>query len=297
MGTSTPREFNKQTQAWCNVEFRAIAAGGYHTCGIRESNGKTECWGDNEQKQCEPAGDDFRVISSGAYHTCGLRESPSDNVVCWGDNRHGQTSSDTIPTVRLSIIAAGDQHNCALRFNDSHVECWGRTKINNETAGASVPEKYAEMEFTHITSGRYHSCALKKSDDTPVCWGYDKDAQVSKTPTEMQFSDISAGASHTCGLLKSDSTVFCWGLDDNMQVSGAPGGGSFSMITSGGSHTCAKTTDSGEEISKSALAGVICWGNDYSGQLATGAASRMQVYSFATLIIMCLSVVLIQTIG
>ena len=61
-----------------------IAAGFYHTCGIRADTSRVECWGYNNWGQSTASPDvEYTQISAGFYHTCGIRADTS-RVECWG---------------------------------------------------------------------------------------------------------------------------------------------------------------------------------------------------------------------
>ena len=71
------------------MTFSSLAAGEWHTCGIRASDGQAQCWGNNSQGQSTPpAGVGFSSLAAGRYHTCGLK--PNGSVACWGRNIDGQ---------------------------------------------------------------------------------------------------------------------------------------------------------------------------------------------------------------
>jgi len=85
-----------------------------------------------------------KSLATGAAHTCALLDD--DSVKCWGANDDGQLGlgdvdargdaanemGDNLPTVdlgvpagvRVTAIAAGDAHTCALLSNGT-VKCWG----------------------------------------------------------------------------------------------------------------------------------------------------------------------------
>ncbi len=60
------------------VRFRALSAGGDHTCGIIDGgidDGEATCWGLNSSGQSTPpSGVRFRALSAGRDHTCGIIE-------------------------------------------------------------------------------------------------------------------------------------------------------------------------------------------------------------------------------
>lgn len=98
--------------------------------------------------------------------------------------------------------------------------------------------------------------------------------------TNDRPSSLALGAAHTCVVME-DAAVACWGANDRYQLGGADGGfdGSFSPspvrvaglppivgLAAGREHTCAIDDD----------AGVWCWGDNSSGQLAIGVLGGTQ---------------------
>lgn len=67
-----------------NVEFKYVATGRLHTCGVSENN-EINCWGANQKGQSTPPklneSEVVKAISVGADHSCALT---SERVVCWG---------------------------------------------------------------------------------------------------------------------------------------------------------------------------------------------------------------------
>ena len=70
--------------------FQQVAAGWYHTCGLR-TNGTVVCWGDDSDKPpLNPPSGTFKQVSSHYNHTCGIRTD--DTVACWGVVSEGDTT-------------------------------------------------------------------------------------------------------------------------------------------------------------------------------------------------------------
>jgi alpha-tubulin suppressor-like RCC1 family protein len=154
---------------------KAIAAGGYHTCAILDTN-QVKCWGSNGAGQLglddtvfrgnDPGemGDALPIVNLGAGHTavalaltgsasCALLEN--GGVKCWGSGARGQlgTGSTTavgtytgqmaaLPQVNFGTgltakaIAAGFHEVCVLVASTSQVKCWGGNQAGQLGVGS-----------------------------------------------------------------------------------------------------------------------------------------------------------------
>jgi alpha-tubulin suppressor-like RCC1 family protein len=82
-----------------------------------------------------------RWVDGGSEHTCAI--TLGDTVYCWGRNDRGQVGDGTTTGPRLSprqvvstsgsgalssvtSVAAGLEHACAYRRDDTNGYCWGR---------------------------------------------------------------------------------------------------------------------------------------------------------------------------
>ena len=231
------REAAEQGPQFSDSGFTAIAAGDFHTCGLR-SNGRAECWGHNIHGQSSPPSGVFTAIAAGSFHTCGLR---SDGTAeCWGNDSFGQSSP---PSGVFTAITTVFRHTCGLR-SDGTAECWGA----NANGRSSPPSGL----FTAISAGGLHACGLR-SDGTAECWGRHYDFESQSSVPSGAFTAISAGNFYTCGL-RSDGTAECWG--DNARGKASPPLGVFRAIEAGTSHTCGLRSDGTAE----------CWGANAYGR-------------------------------
>ncbi len=131
--------------------FRAISAGGDHTCGVTTA-GVGYCWGANNLGQLgtgepvEPSlvpaaietGVVFEDVAAGAGHSCGL--ATDTRIHCWGGNGHGQlgigvrydpdlpAEARPVPiypgTTDYTRVGAGRGYSCGVRPN-GEAQCWG----------------------------------------------------------------------------------------------------------------------------------------------------------------------------
>jgi alpha-tubulin suppressor-like RCC1 family protein/subtilisin family serine protease len=144
------------------LQFRSLAAGWNHTCGLTVS-GAAYCWGQNghgavgvdsagtgdfDQPIAVEDGRTYHSITAGQVHSCALTAAGS--VDCWGGNLHGQLGDGTAVSRRRPVAAAtavsftrldaGTEHTCALGA-DGRAFCWGENlfgQIGNGTIGGSV---------------------------------------------------------------------------------------------------------------------------------------------------------------
>ena len=158
--------------------FTAIAAGAGHACALTADTGAVVCWGDNRFGQTDAPAEEFRALSAGFAHTCGLR--PDGAAECWGNNNVQQASP---PPGAFTAIAAGEWHTCGLR-PDGDAACWG----NHRGTG----DRWQEL----ITQWAVWST---------MAW---KDARP--TPPPGPYAAITAGNWHTCAI-RTDHTIDCWG--------------------------------------------------------------------------------------
>ena len=210
------------------------------------------------------AGRTATLLATGAAHTCVVLDN--GDVKCWGLNDDGQLGvgdtdargdaagemGDALPAVSLDLasglrvtgIAAGDAHTCAL-ISDGSVKCWGsgangRLGTGDENSrGDEAGEMGSSLAVVDLGSGRRatalsaggaHTCAIRDTNDV-VCWGVGATGRLG-SGGEDNIGDeagemgaglipvslgsgrtaigISAGRIHTCAMLDS-AEVKCWG--------------------------------------------------------------------------------------
>ncbi len=191
------------------------------------------------------------------------------------------------PSENILEVALGLQHTCA-RKPDFSVKCWGDDTSGQTGTGAAdagvvaTPTAVAITDAIRIAAGQLHTCIVHKSGKVS-CWGENTDGQLgngesnNRKPMPVDVmgindaSGIACGANFSCALRKTGA-VSCWGGG----LGGQLGNGSSKLsqpipaavtglndaisISAGESHACAVR----------ARGGVVCWGDNFNGQLATG---------------------------
>jgi alpha-tubulin suppressor-like RCC1 family protein len=153
--------------------------------------------------------------------------------------------------LRVTQLAAGDEHTCAL-LSDGSVRCWGKNAAgqlgygNRDTIGDDeLPSSVGPVSVTTTPGVRVtrlaaavdRTCALL-SDGTVKCWGDNPSGELGTGNRDTIGDDelpssvgpvsvttvpgvtavgLAAGGSHTCALL-SNGTVTCWGRGGNGEL-------------------------------------------------------------------------------
>ncbi len=237
----------RAVRAAAPLRFRALSAGGSHTCGIT-GDGFLACWGSNAAGQLGigrfgGGGAGPRAVlratervAAGALHTCAL--ALGGDVLCWGANGDGQLGDRTfvprtapiVATARGgSGLAAGARHTCVL----APAHCWGRGAEgqigDGESRTVPFPARVTgDHDFEALAAGAFHTCGLD-AGGRAFCWGRgDEGALGTGATPELRTSPVplaedrawrtlSAGRGHTCGV-DADGALLCWGRNDRGQV-------------------------------------------------------------------------------
>ena len=192
----------------------------------------------------------------------------------------------------LTQVSSGASHSCAI-LDDGSVSCWGENsngQLGDGSRNPSLNPSKASMPLgrkaIEISSGSYHTCTLL-DDGSIRCWGSNEFGQLGDgttiertSPVSVDFGSgvsaisVSSGESHTCAIM-NDKSVKCWGLNRNGQLgdgtledSTSPvhvsmGEADAVEVSSGSFHTCVIT--SGRDV--------MCWGENWNGQLGDGSNS------------------------
>ncbi|MEZ4450186.1 MAG: hypothetical protein R3B09_11985 [Nannocystaceae bacterium] len=286
----------------------ALAAGAEHPCALAGS-GRAYCWGANSDgalgdgstsDRRAPVGvqvpQGLRDLAAGDRFTCGLAQS--GGVLCWGSNDglvlgEAPPSSDPddggVREVRgvdsVQSLAAGSGFTCAV-VQSGEVECWGDNASGQ--LGVASPAQTKKpvtvrgiAEAVEVVAGRAHACARLRSGAV-VCWGANDLGQLGdgstkgrSVPAPVQgladAVELVGGSDHNCARRRggydqcvgaratASSTAASPRQPPPALVQGLSGA---AELASGNEHTCARVG-----------ASVLCWGNNFRGQLGDGAAS------------------------
>jgi len=147
-------------------------------------------------------------VAAGGNHTCAIREDRT--LWCWGRNRYGQLGDGTgvdraVPTqigdvATWETVATGYAHTCATR-TDHTLWCWGDNS-SGQVGDGSTTDRFSPVQVgasqswaTAAAGGKdsthSHSCALT-TGKTLWCWGYNESGQLGvndnqkhKRPTQV----------------------------------------------------------------------------------------------------------------
>lgn len=215
---------------------------------------------------------EWRTMASGRLHSCGV--STSNELFCWGNNVAGMVGDGTTetrlaPTASLLSVAVrsvqvGAEEGCAVT-QSGEVWCWG---YQYGVTPARVPLTQAVEQVALRRTGS--ACAVGTSGEV---WCWNPNGLLTAMTLPMPLVSITAGWEHTCGL-SADGRAWCWGgngagqLGDGTTTARAAavevtGAHRFAKISAGTFTTCGITTG-GQ---------ALCWGANESGQLGDGTAT------------------------
>jgi alpha-tubulin suppressor-like RCC1 family protein len=188
----------------------------------------------------------WRAVAAGGSHTCAIDEQ--DAVWCWGSNRYGQLgavstrvcggSGGDAPCSRTPIrvpvgparaVVTGASHTCALD-HEGRAHCWGMNRYgqagNGTYAEIATPRTVAgDLNFHALTAGGYHTCGVTPTGDLH-CWGRDARGELGSASPDRcggvactalagetgkrAVAAIAAGFGVTCARSEADR-ISCWG--------------------------------------------------------------------------------------
>ena len=253
-----------------NIQFRSVAAGESHTCGLAE-NDTLWCWGRQAggavglgnlgDPMTSPARvsevDLYADLAAGSGHNCAVRDLGT--LWCWGHFECFQIGSTTHKILPTQVdgqcwrgVAAGAQHTCALRDDDT-LQCFGnnrRGQLGMGSLGADVDggcEAIAEPQvvvgdhrWAFVTGGTQHTCGIT-TDGALYGWGYNEQKQIANIDdtgipapllmdTETNWVEVTAGFFHTCAR-NADDEIYCRGINDDGQQGTGSYNPEFELVT------------------------------------------------------------------
>ncbi len=268
-----------------NLDVKAIAAGGPHTCALK-ANGRIACFGHSyfnelgRPRAMDPActAPFFYAYGGVVEHTCS-----------------GEMVEATSKLTNAVAVVAGETHSCALA--GASVHCWGTNTLGQlGTPGAQVGELAAQQVVTdpvamtpidQVTAvaagGGKHACALRAGK--VLCWGSNASGQLGADPAVLaqrpnaaavagidDATAIGVADGVSCAV-RTGGTVWCWGAAESgqlgdggaidgglvsftpLQIKGPNGAGNLTgvrAVAPGRRHVCAQKTDGT----------VWCWGKN-----------------------------------
>lgn len=253
----------------------------------------------------------WREIAAGALHSCGISDD-DESLHCWGNQAVGELGSPdamfarTNPPVRVggdvsrwSTVAAGGFVTCAVAAPEDGGElyCWGLNDHyqlgNGLTENALLPIRTgpAMVTFEKVAIGFDHVCALQThpegSGGDVWCWGSNTcqragsigsgpDVEAPTLILGASWTDLDASSLHTCGLTTAGA-LECFGHE-------AASGLTRNCVTTGSCRCTALSTptvvDVGPFVDLALYDGggcvidregaLRCWGSNFYGELGTG---------------------------
>lgn len=218
-------------------QWRAVAAGGSHTCAIT-GDGELYCWGSNRYGQ----------IGGRTDESCSSPGADDLNAVPCA--RHPTLVESLVREVGASTaVAAGASHTCVLD-ETGRALCWGlnsqrQTGVDRrEIVNLPTPVE-TDLQFTALVAGGYHTCGITE-ENSLYCWGSDASGELrgradqrcgegacAAQPVRVadRVTHVAAGFGITCASA-DDDRVRCWGRgsgDDSSRAMGVTDIGSSGL--------------------------------------------------------------------
>ena len=285
-------------------KWRAVSAGGYHTCAFAAVDGTGYCWGSNLKGQLGVGFDDFTLpyssqprriatshrfteLRAGAEHSCG-REN-FQTLLCWGARARGALGdgacivgfgTNCFPTAEspVEIVSGGNLGGEQLHL-DQLVVGGTFTCIVTVTGGSgSFASRDVRCWGTSDELGRGITFADSAASAPVLQPGLTGNAQI---------TEVTAGGAHLCTKTDDISWVRCRGINDHAQlgdgtVGNEPGPpwlpkdftivGGDPAFPGGDGYPTSTVTAGGSHTCAFDVIGVLCWGSNASGQLGSAVA-------------------------
>lgn len=283
LGNGTKIHSNQPVTAIAeNSGATEVFAGESHACAIVGVDRALYCWGSNDEGQLgdgtrsidenftvsdndrtrpieiTQAGTSIDSVAIGAKHTCILR---SGQVLCWGDNRHGQVGTVALSPILVpsTAIASGVtaidatySSTCAL-LNDAGVQkikCWG----SNWSGGLGLDPEVNDQNRFYVPTESYAAVAGET------------------------ITAFSMGSDHICMLIGGG--VKCAGANYSGQLGNGSTNNSYRPVIAIAEGSGVTAITAGLDLSCAVVVGIVkCWGDNTLGQIGGNFMGRNSTYS------------------
>jgi hypothetical protein len=219
---------------------KQLVLGKAHGCSLDAEISGVVCWGDNRQGQTRvPNLSSPTAIAAGGDTSCAIA---TGGVKCWGNGANGQLRVP-LSASTASVVAVGDRHVCAASQR-SGIVCWG----DDSQEQLAAPQLSG---VTALAAGASHTCALAAGG--VQCWGDGADGKLD-VPALEDPSSLSVAGDHSC--VVDAGKVVCWGGQVKALLQEIPAFDAPQLVATGATHACV--------LDKS---GVSCWGSQVAGDL------------------------------
>ena len=199
-GDNTYKQLNFSN--WKDIS--QIAAGGFHTLGLK-SDGTVLSTGYNNFGQIDVSNwKDIIQVSAGRYHSIGLKSD--GKVVCVGESKYG--ACDVSAWSEIKQISAGRYNSYGVRSDGTVI-----STSSNEYGQANINDW---SDIIQISAGTYHVLGLK-SDGSVLCAGGQSGDGVCKVSSWSDIKQVVGAGYHSIGL-KNDGTVVAVGNNGYGQI-------------------------------------------------------------------------------
>ena len=280
--------------------FVQLAAGDFHTCGLR-SDGAVFCWGFNDTGALgvpadeSPAApvrvtlpDDATSVVARGRATCALLES---DAWCWGSLPGGSSAPVQVGN-GIAWQSVTPAHKYARAYLcgvslDGAAYCWGaggpHLGLGPDGGYRSEPVLLAHDDWTMIAANQASSDNGLGDDITcgataagaGYCWGFVPEIGTFDAPEqvwpELTWKSLQPGfrvpllQGFVCGIADSaqvhSDRVYCWGEMGVVNMGAAPQSMGFDAQ---------HLSVGGTHACSIARPWLTCWGDNFHGQLGTG---------------------------
>ncbi|HMA38603.1 MAG TPA: hypothetical protein VKP10_00910 [Gemmatimonadales bacterium] len=288
-------------------KWKAVTAGGDHTCAIAALDGTGYCWGSNAQGQLGlgfeasalgqasvprtiATSHKFTELEAGAAHSCG-REG-FQTLLCWGARDRGAVGdgvcipggmgSTCFPSVEspVTIVSGGIVGGVQVRLDQLIVGGTFSCIVTVNGGSGSFSSRDLRCWGTADDFGRGISFPGSGFADSAVILqpGLSGDADV---------TDVSTGGAHLCTRTDDIWWVRCMGINDHAQLGDGTVGNDplpswlpkgFTIVggdpvnPGGDGYPTSGLSAGGSHTCALDAVGVLCWGSNASGQLGSAVA-------------------------